>query len=184
MLQLRLKSFLQFRIQHIEVRLLMFHVTTFLPFASIFSLAVRKLKRTEYFLISVKELAARGKTGLRFPLRTGNVLFTTVSREAVRPTDSRLRSRALLQAVVLWIHRPVRIVDVRSPCSASVKNAPNFISTSATCIHVAYAHGRIWAINCSYSSLYCSFIDLCCWKSNWTYWTCTEHRLNILCSSC
>ena len=50
MLQLREKSFLQFRIQHIKMRLLVFHVTTFLIFASAFSLAVRKLKRTRIFL--------------------------------------------------------------------------------------------------------------------------------------
>jgi hypothetical protein len=50
MLKLRFKSVLQFRIQHIEMRLLMLHVTTFLLFAPAFSLAIRKLKQTRIFL--------------------------------------------------------------------------------------------------------------------------------------
>jgi len=50
MSQLRVKIFLQFRMQRIEMRLLRFHVTTFLLFASTFSLTVRKLKRTRIIL--------------------------------------------------------------------------------------------------------------------------------------
>ena len=54
MLQLRLKSFLQFGIEHIEMRLVMFYVTTFLFSVSVFILALRKLNRTRIFLDTSK----------------------------------------------------------------------------------------------------------------------------------